>query len=65
LFGAGDLPPRVAGERIAATLWDQARLRPVTAGIDGLLLDRVLRDREGHPLLLAAAYVEVARRAGA
>jgi hypothetical protein len=28
------------------------------------MLDRVLRDRRGHPTLLAAVYHEVARRAG-
>ncbi len=32
--------------------------------IDGLMLDRVLRTRLGHPALLAAVHHEVARRAG-
>jgi hypothetical protein len=64
LFGASQQGPRAAGERIAATLRDEAGLRPVTASIDGLFLDRVLLYRQGHPALLAALYVEVARRAG-
>jgi hypothetical protein len=64
LFGVGREAPRAAGDRIAATLRDEARLRPVAAGIDGLFLDRVLHCRQGHPALLAAVYVEVARRAG-
>ena len=34
------------------------------AGIDDLLVDRVVRDRAGHPLALAVVCVEAARRAG-
>jgi regulator of sirC expression with transglutaminase-like and TPR domain len=64
LFGVALQRPRTAGERIAAALREEARLRPVTASIEGLLLDRVLSHRRGHPALLAAVYVEVARRAG-
>jgi len=54
--------PRAAGEIIAAKL---GHLRPAESEVDGLFLDRVLRDRQGHPALLAAVFVEVARRAGA
>jgi hypothetical protein len=64
LFGIGTHTPRGAGERIATTLGHDARLRPVTASLDGLFLDRVLLYRQGHPALLAAVYLEVARRAG-
>jgi regulator of sirC expression with transglutaminase-like and TPR domain len=64
LFGIGEQPARQAGERIAATLWHDAGLRPTSAGIDAFLLDRVLQLRRGHPILLAAVYVEAARRAG-
>jgi transglutaminase superfamily protein len=34
------------------------------AGIDDLLVDRVVRDGAGHPLALAVVCVEAARRAG-
>jgi Transglutaminase-like superfamily len=34
------------------------------AGIDDLLVDRVVRDGTGHPLALAVVCVEAARRAG-
>jgi regulator of sirC expression with transglutaminase-like and TPR domain len=64
LFGVSLEPPRAAAERIVSSLWDSGGLRPVTASVEGLFLDRVLLRREGHPALLAAAYVEIARRAG-
>jgi hypothetical protein len=64
LFGIARLEARAAGERIAETLWHDARLRPATGQIDDLHLDRLLERRRGHPALLAAAYAEVARRAG-
>jgi len=44
-----------------------ARLEPRDlqwAGIDDLLVDRVVRDGTGHPLALAVVCVEAARRAG-
>lgn len=64
LFGIVGQPARAAGERIAAVLWRDGGLRPAAGGIEALMLDRVLRQRRGHPLLLAAVYVEAARRAG-
>jgi regulator of sirC expression with transglutaminase-like and TPR domain len=64
LFGIAGQEPRAAGERIAASLWDEAGLRPKSSDLDGLFLDRVLHQRRGHPALLAAVYLEAARRAG-
>ncbi|MGH2716021.1 MAG: transglutaminase family protein [Thermoleophilaceae bacterium] len=64
LFGASGQAARAAGQRIATTLWEEAGLRPSNDGIDALFLDRVLHRRRGHPALLAAVYVEAARRAG-
>ena len=43
LFGVEARSARAAGERIATALAYEARLRPVTAAIDGLFFDRVLR----------------------
>jgi hypothetical protein len=57
--------PRAAGEVIAAKLGEAAPLRPAAGSVDDLFLDRVLRNRRGHRALLAAIYVELARRAGA
>jgi hypothetical protein len=49
------------GELLAARL----RCTPLSwSGIDDLLLDRVVVGRSGHPLALAVACVEAARRAG-
>jgi Transglutaminase-like superfamily len=64
LFGVEARSARAAGERIATALAWEARLRPVAAGVDGLFFDRVLLYRHGHPALLAAVHIEVARRAG-
>jgi hypothetical protein len=46
----------IAGARLEALTLDSA--------IDDLLLDRVVVGRAGHPLLVAVATVEAARRAG-
>jgi hypothetical protein len=64
LFGVAEQGAQAAGERIAETLWQEGALRPSSAGIDDLFLDRVLQRRRGHPALLAAVYLEAARRAG-
>lgn len=64
LFGIAGMGADAAAKRIAASLWHEAGLRPSAIGADALFLDRVLRCRRGHPALLAAIYVEVARRAG-
>ena len=64
VFGIAALtPPEAAGE-LARALTSGAGLRPDAAGIEGLLLDCVLRDRRGHPALLAFIFCEAARRAG-
>jgi Transglutaminase-like superfamily len=64
LFGVGAQSPRAAGESIAARLGELAPFRPAAGSVDDLFLDRVLRNRRGHRALLAAIYVELARRAG-
>ncbi|MGH2985193.1 MAG: transglutaminase family protein [Solirubrobacterales bacterium] len=64
LFGIARMSAEAAAKRIAASLWHEAGLRPSSIGTDVLFLDRTLRCRRGHPALLAAIYVEVARRAG-
>jgi Transglutaminase-like superfamily len=64
LFGMSGHSPRAAGELIAAKLGEVAQLRPAAGSVDDLFLDRVLRNRRGHRALLAAIYVELARRAG-
>jgi regulator of sirC expression with transglutaminase-like and TPR domain len=65
LFGAASLPVRERVLLAARTLGGPDGLR---AGppepLDGLWLDRVLATRTGHPGMLAAVYVEAARRAG-
>ena len=64
LFGVSGQSPRAAGEVIVAKLGEVAPLRPAAGSVDDLFLDRVLRSRRGHRALLAAIYVELARRAG-
>jgi len=65
LFGVASLSPLARADSLAAVLGGELGLRPTTgAGAAGLLLDRVLCRREGHPALLAAIGAELARRAG-
>jgi regulator of sirC expression with transglutaminase-like and TPR domain len=65
LFGAASLPVGDRMRLLAAELGGAGGLRPGPAApLDGLWLDRVLSTGRGHPALIAAVYVEVARRAG-
>ena len=65
LFGAAGLPVRDRLRLMAAELGGPDGLRPgPSVPLDGLWLDRVLEARRGHPALIAAVYIEVARRAG-
>lgn len=64
LFGVAALAPHDAAQRIVESLAGDAGLAGGDGGSDGLLLDRVLRTRRGHPALLAFVYNAAARRAG-
>lgn len=64
LFGIAALAPHEAAERIVESLADDAGLGGDGGDADGLLLDRVLRTRRGHPALLAFVHSAAARRAG-
>jgi Transglutaminase-like superfamily len=63
LFGIASLSIEKAGTHLIAALRRDG-FAPGAPRVEGLMLDRVLRDRRGHPALLAAVYHEVARRAG-
>lgn len=64
LFGLAELEPMAALHRLDVALAREARLVCAGGGVDCLLLDRVLAHRRGHPALVCAVYIEVARRAG-
>lgn len=64
LFGIASLSNEEAGTHLIGALGRDGGFAPGAPRVDGLMLDRVLRDRRGHPALLAAVYHEVARRAG-
>jgi hypothetical protein len=64
LFGIAAMEPRAAGELIATELGRHLRARQSSADARDLFLDHVLHDGRGHPAVLAAAYAEIARRAG-
>jgi Transglutaminase-like superfamily len=64
LFGIATMEGRAAGELIATELGKQLRARDDPTGAADLFLDQVLQGRRGHAALVAAAYVEIARRAG-
>lgn len=64
LFGVAALPAEEAVKELIEVLAHQAGLRVEDHTPESLLLDQVLQRREGHPALLAAIYLEVARRAG-
>jgi len=64
LFGIASLPPEPAVERIASAMAADVGLVLASSGVEGLMLDQVLRRRRGHPALLAVVHVEAARRAG-
>lgn len=63
LFGIASLSIEEAGTHLIAAVRRDG-FAPGAPRVEGLMLDRVLRDRRGHPALLAAVYHEVARRAG-
>lgn len=59
------LPPAGRAQRLVGFLDGQVglRMRP-ERDPEGLMLDRVLADRSGHPLALAVLHVAIARRSG-
>ena len=64
-FGIASLPHEDAARRLIEAIGEGGGLQPGRAGDpDGLMLDRVLASGRGRPELLAAVYLEVARRAG-
>ena len=64
-FGIASLPHEAAAARLIEAIGEGGGLCPGAAGDpDGLMLDRVLASGRGRPELLAAIYLEVARRAG-
>jgi len=66
LFGLDGLDAAGQAGCVAHALRHELGLRPVESrDPETLFLDRVLEQREGHPLLLAVIAVELARRAGA
>jgi len=56
--------PRDAALSLATLMTDEERFRTDESTVDGLLLDRVLKRRAGHPLALSALTTEIGRRAG-
>ena len=64
LFGIASLSSEEAGTHLIVALGRDGGFAPGAPRVEGLMLDRVLRNRRGHPALLAAVYHEVARRAG-
>jgi hypothetical protein len=64
-FGIASLPFDDAARRLVAAIGQEGGLICGSAADpDGLMLDRVLESGRGRPELLAAVYLEVARRAG-
>jgi hypothetical protein len=65
LFGLAALEPLARADRLAEVMDLELGLGAATdRGPRGLLVDRVLDDRRGHPALLAAIGTELALRAG-
>lgn len=64
LFGIASLSLEEAGTHLAAALSRDGGFAAGAPRVEGLMLDRVVCTRLGHPALLAAVYHEVARRAG-
>ena len=64
-FGIASLPHDAAAARLIEAIGEGGGMSRGAAGDpDGLMLDRVLASGRGRPELLAAVYLEVARRAG-
>jgi len=65
LFGITALEPADRAQRLGVVLERELMIRPEQGSDPDLLrLDRVLHQRRGHPLLVAALGVELLRRAG-
>jgi transglutaminase superfamily protein len=65
LFGFGDLEPLERADRLAEVMDLELGLAADTgSGARGLLLDRVVQHRRGHPAMIAAIGAELALRAG-
>jgi hypothetical protein len=64
-FGIASLPHEDGARRLIEAIGEGGGLHPGPVGDpDALMLDRVLASGCGRPELLAAVYLEVARRAG-
>ena len=64
-FGIATLPLEDGARRLIEAIGQEGGLLSGSPGdSDGLMLDRVLESGRGRPELLAAVYLEVARRAG-
>jgi hypothetical protein len=65
LFGFGALEPLARADCLAAVMDRELGLvADHDAGASGLLFDRVVRERRGHPAMIAAVGAELALRAG-
>jgi hypothetical protein len=64
LFGAATGDPLAAAQKVAGLLGVNPSFIADETRADGLLLDTVLAERQGHPLLLAVVAAEAGRRAG-
>jgi Transglutaminase-like superfamily len=64
LFGAASVPARDAACGLARVLDSRPGFDPDPDGIGALYIDVALRERRGHPLMLAAIALETGRRAG-
>ena len=65
LFGFGRLSPLARADRLAAVLdRELGFVADPAPAADGLLFDRVVLHRSGHPAMIAAIGAELARRAG-
>jgi transglutaminase superfamily protein len=65
LFGVADLEPADRAHRLGTVLERELMITPQQGDDPDLLrLDRVLHQRRGHPLMVAALGVELLRRAG-
>jgi hypothetical protein len=64
-FGIATLPLEDGARRLIEAIGEEGGMLAAAPGDpDGLMLDRVLESGRGRPELLAAVYLEVARRAG-
>jgi hypothetical protein len=65
LFGFAELDPLERADRLGAVMDRELGIRSEPdAGADGLMVDRVVARRRGHPAMLAAVGAELAQRAG-